>query len=236
MPRARAKQNQGLQRVVLHSSSRHTDAIATRASTITPVRASTEHLPRADAEHASRARLSCIAQADLRETAQKKSTSRTCDEGRARAAREIFSRCSAGMAMPVIRYRGDQGASMPQRKRSWRLRRPTACHDGHGGGIDVSVPARRPSHRIMGMRTPKTTPAAECGRSRALSRCVTRRQCSSSSISAAYSSGVSSSSSWPTSSGSMAKIQPSPKASSLMVSGLSDSAWLTATTLPAIGL
>lgn len=62
------------------------------------------------------------------------------------------------------------------------------------------------------------------------------RQSSSSSSSAAYSSGVSSSSSWPTSSGSIVKIQPSPNASSLITSGLSDSVWLTATTLPPIGL
>lgn len=83
--------------------------------------------------------------------------------------------------------------------------------------------------------TPETKPAAQGGRFGTY-RSEARTQSSSSSSSAAYSSGVSSSSSWPTSSGSIVKIQPSPNASSLIVSGLSASDSFTATTLPAIGL
>lgn len=62
------------------------------------------------------------------------------------------------------------------------------------------------------------------------------RQCSSLSISSAYASGSSSSSvSSARLLGLTVKIQPSPNASSLIVSGLSASALLTATTLPETG-
>lgn len=58
---------------------------------------------------------------------------------------------------------------------------------------------------------------------------------SAASSSSAYSSGVSSDSSSPVSSGLRRKIQPSPQASSLMISGLSVRSSLTATTCPATG-
>ncbi len=60
-------------------------------------------------------------------------------------------------------------------------------------------------------------------------------QWSSSSSSSAYSSGPSSSFICSGSSASSTKIQPSPYASSLIVSGLSDSAELTSTTVPVTG-
>jgi len=63
-----------------------------------------------------------------------------------------------------------------------------------------------------------------------------RVQWPSSSSSSAYSSGDSSSLSWSRLSGCTTNTQPSPNASSLIVSGLSESASLTATTLPDTGL
>ncbi len=73
------------------------------------------------------------------------------------------------------------------------------------------------------------------GRCRSAIRRASDQLSSSFSICSAYSSGPSSSSSSARSSACTAKIQPSPKASSLIVSGLSASASFTATTLPETG-
>ena len=73
-------------------------------------------------------------------------------------------------------------------------------------------------------------------RDRAIKNSAIARQCSSLSINSAYASGSSSSSlSSARLLGLTTKIQPSPKASSLIVSGFSASALLTATTLPDTG-
>lgn len=73
-------------------------------------------------------------------------------------------------------------------------------------------------------------------RDRAIKNSAIARQCSSLSIRSAYASGSSSSSlSSARLLGLTTKIQPSPKASSLIVSGFSASALLTATTLPETG-
>src|SRR5690606_13733453 len=143
-----------------------------------------------------------------------------------------FVRNAAGVAAPACIAGGRLAHARPDSARDRSGRVGTGCRRTHRM-------ARRntPIAPICAKKTGRPGAAGRCSRwHRGFRRPHPRRQWAASSRSSAYGSGSSISFTWPGSSTSTTYSQPSPYASSLIVSGLSASAVLTSTTVPLTGL